>query len=114
MKEEKLNRIGVIDIGTHSVLFLAVEIKDNQSISILNQKMATAHLGKGLENQSIIQTDSFFKLINILEEYKILSDQYQLDKTIVVGTHALRKAQNKKIFIKEIFHRTNFKIDVLT
>jgi len=109
-----LNRYSVIDIGTNSILYLLVEISDEDRLHSKSQELYNVRLGKGVENNRRIDNTALDHCIEILNKLKKLARKQQSDKLIVVGTEVFRKAENRVQILKRIRAQTGLEIKLLS
>jgi exopolyphosphatase / guanosine-5'-triphosphate,3'-diphosphate pyrophosphatase len=88
----------IIDIGTNSVLSLLVDI-DGNKLSIISDRKKTTKLGEGLVKSRKLKPEAIKRTIDAVAEFKN-SDQY--DKLCLLGTEALRIAENSASFSKAL------------
>jgi exopolyphosphatase/guanosine-5'-triphosphate,3'-diphosphate pyrophosphatase len=109
-----LRRIGVIDIGTNSILYLLAERDVKENILPVHQEIRTARMGKGMGTQGIVQNEGLANVIHVLTEYEYLAHQQKADHIIAVATHALRAAKNRSEVCRSVHQKTGLDIRVLT
>ncbi len=109
-----MNRYSVIDIGTNSILYLLVEISDEDRLHSKSQELYNVRLGKGVENNRRIDNTALDHCIEILNKLKKLARKQQSDKLIVVGTEVFRKAENRVQILKRIRAQTGLEIKLLS
>ena len=107
-------KIASIDIGTNTILLLIAEISRDGIMTILHDEQVFARLGKGVDAERMINTETFGRVENFLRRYKETCDRYSVDIIRAVGTSALRDAQNRIEFISSMFEKTGITIEVLS
>lgn len=113
LKMETNNRIAAIDIGTNSFHLVIVEVQKDGSFKLLDKQREVIRLGshKG-EDLSFISEGEIEKAIDILKNYKMLSEHYGASVK-AVATSAVREADNKDKFVKAVKEKTNIDIEVI-
>ncbi len=105
-----------IDIGSNSVLLLAVEL-DNGVISkeLLNESFITS-LGKDLDVTKKFHPDSMKATYEALSEYKKLLDKikFPTNEVIATATEASRVSTNSREFFKKIQDELGFNIQIIS
>lgn len=105
-----------IDIGSNSVLLLAVEIEDGGiKKELLNESFITS-LGKDLDVTKKFHPDSMQATYDALKAYKVLLDKikFPLGEVIVTATEASRVATNSREFFKKIKEEVGFNIQIIS
>ena len=105
--------IASIDIGSNTVLLLIASIENKTLIPIIN-KYESPRLGKGLKIGGKIENERVTHLLDILSEYKVLSEKYNCGKIIVTATNALRIASNSKKIISKIKDELDLEVEIIS
>src|SRR2546423_15518660 len=94
----------VIDIGTNTCLLLIAESGTIGTMTVIADIHAIARLGAGVDETRRIQNESYLRLKKILlEHHRIISeDEDNVNGTTVIGTSALRDAENRNEIIFQI------------
>jgi exopolyphosphatase/guanosine-5'-triphosphate,3'-diphosphate pyrophosphatase len=85
----------IIDVGTNSILALNVKIGDG-GLSVISDTKVTTRLGEGLQNSGLLSREAMKRTVSAISG--ILSGS-EVDSVTVIGTEAVRKAENKREFI---------------
>ncbi len=102
-------RVAVIDLGTNTFNLLIAEADKNRIRTLHNEKIPVK-LGKGGIKDNIILPDAFERGLTALTAHNQIICRYQADKTIALGTSALRTAKNACDFINKA--KENLGIDI--
>ena len=106
-----------IDIGSNSVLLLAVDLDDAGLIvsEVLNESFITS-LGKDLDATKRFHPDSMQETYEALKTYKGLLDKikFPVDQVIATATEASRVSTNSREFFKKIKDELGFNIQIIT
>lgn len=102
-------RIAVIDIGTNTIN-LAIASINNDSYQIIYSSKEPAKLGKGGINDGIILPEAIERGLESIRNHVNIISQFNVDKTIAIGTSIMRNASNGLDFAKQI--KSIFDIDV--
>lgn len=107
-----IERFAAIDLGTNTFHILIAE-KTNQYpfFKEIFRKRVYVYLGK--KGVSSIETSSFLLGIETLKEFKLCLDKFKVAKCKVIGTEALRIADNGSDFITKVKGETNLDIQVI-
>jgi exopolyphosphatase/guanosine-5'-triphosphate,3'-diphosphate pyrophosphatase len=108
-----MRRIAAVDMGTNSFHLIIVEVKNDGSFVMLDRQREVIRLGshKG-EDLSIISDGEMEKTIDLILNFKALSDYYNAEFH-AVATSAVREAQNKNEFIEKVSYETGTNINVI-
>jgi exopolyphosphatase/guanosine-5'-triphosphate,3'-diphosphate pyrophosphatase len=106
--------IGVIDIGTNTVLLLIAQLDDGGAIETLAYEQRIPRLGKGVDSARNLTPDSMQRVVDVLREYRTLLEAHAVEKVIVAGTSAVRDAHNRTELAALIAQATGFDLEVLS
>lgn len=109
-----MQKIAVIDIGTHSILFLLAGRNAKDNIIPLHQQTRSVRLGRNVDTDGIIHEQPLAEAIDVLKQYKKLSEKRDADRIISVATQALRSAENKTTVCNIIRKETDLDVRILT
>ncbi|MBS4035655.1 MAG: hypothetical protein KGZ85_14390 [Ignavibacterium sp.] len=107
--------VASIDIGSNTVILLIAEINRlNKTFIPLLNVHRMPRVSKGLIPGSPIRSEKISLLKSVLSEYKILIDEYRVEKVIAKATNAFRIASNSREIIDEIKNEFNIEVQVIT
>jgi len=109
-----MDKYAIIDIGTNTILLLIVAFDENGNIKFIHHEERIPRIGKDVDESRNIGNASFLKTVEIIKDYKKISDGFNVDKLTAVGTSALRDANNKKEFVQFIYDETGVKIEIIS
>jgi len=93
--------VGIIDIGSNSVRFVAYGGTARVPSSLFNEK-TTAALGRGLPRDGKLDDDAMALTLEALARFRQLAREMGLKKLHTVATAAVRDASNGPAFLKQI------------
>jgi len=93
--------VGIIDIGSNSVRFVAYGGSERVPSALFNEKVMAA-LGRGLAKSGRLSEDSMEKTLESLARFRLLGREIGLKRLHVVATAAVRDADNGPDFLKRI------------
>jgi exopolyphosphatase/guanosine-5'-triphosphate,3'-diphosphate pyrophosphatase len=106
-----------IDIGSNSVLLLAVELSSSGEIQkeLLNESFITS-LGKDLDVTKKFHPESIKATYEALSAYKKLLDtiQFPVEDVVATATEASRVSTNSHEFFKKIKEELGFNIQIIS
>lgn len=85
----------IIDVGTNSILALVVKTGEG-GISIVSDNKVTTRLGEGLQESGRLSDKAMSRTARAISE--ILGNNKR-DSAVIIGTEAVRKAENRSDFI---------------
>jgi len=106
--------LGVIDIGTNTVLLLVARLNQSEEIATLAYEQRIPRLGRGVDATKRIHRDGMERVILVLQEYRSILRTFPVEKIIVAGTSAVRDAANRQEFSELIQKHTGFDLEVLS
>lgn len=109
-----MKRIGIIDIGTNSILFLLTGRSGSGKIHSIRQESRTVRLGRGLVTGGRILAVSIDKCVDVLNHYRREAERERVDNLICVGTHVFRSAANRNEVLEYIHAHTGIEVEILT
>jgi exopolyphosphatase/guanosine-5'-triphosphate,3'-diphosphate pyrophosphatase len=109
-----MRRVVVIDIGTHSILYLLAEKDSSGRVACVHQEIRGVRLGRNIGARGVVQEAFLNKAISVLKEYVKLAQDQQADEIIIVSTHVLRAAQNKADVGEMIRKETGLLLHILS
>lgn len=89
-----------IDLGSNTFRLLIAEWRDGK-LTVLAKKMATVGLGRGLDEDGLLQEESMQRGFAALRSFRRTLDRCQSPNLRVCGTEALRRAKNSRSFLDE-------------
>ncbi|NLK29689.1 MAG: Ppx/GppA family phosphatase [Aminobacterium colombiense] len=110
---DKKERLAVIDVGSNSVKLFVAE-KAHQKISILFERTEITRLSEGLTKNGVLQNVPMERNIFMVETMIHQAKALEVEGVIIVGTMALRIAQNREVFIDRLAKKTGFTLSVLS
>lgn len=102
----------VIDIGSNTLRMLLGDVRDNTILPHQYEREITRLAGNfsvqiGLDEAALERT------LTVLESFKKIISEHDVDQVRVVATAALRSANNRQVFLDRALTATNLKIEVI-
>src|SRR5687768_5554893 len=101
MTEKRFGPVGIIDIGSNSVRFVAYGGTARVPSNLFNEK-TTAELGRGLTIDGMLDEESMALTLEALARFRQLAKEMGLKKLHTVATAAVRDARNGTAFLKRV------------
>jgi exopolyphosphatase/guanosine-5'-triphosphate,3'-diphosphate pyrophosphatase len=102
-----------IDIGTNSCRLLIGENNYNNQIQIITRELKITRLGEGVDKQKKLNQKAVNRVLSALKYYKNIIDEYNIDKTRLIGTSALRDVDNSYLLSKEAA-KLGFELEIIS
>ena len=103
-----------MDIGTNSCRLIVAEIHGDRDITHLRQVRIT-RIGEGLGQGNLhISRAAMDRTLEALIEYRAMIDAYTVDRVRLLGTQALREADNADEFAAEVKAKTGFDLEIIS
>ncbi len=107
-----------IDIGTNTVRLLVAEVEEGRIVKELCTQNEIVRLGEGFSLKKAFLPSAIERAVSALTRFKETlqkhAQKYPIDDLVVVGTSAVREAENQAVFLKEVKEKTGFDIQVMT
>src|SRR5271163_4220214 len=104
--------VGVIDIGSNSIRLVVYAGDERAPHPIFNEKVLCG-LGRGLERSDRLNEEGVALALANLSRFAGLAHAMGIRQLRVVGTAAVRDAQDGAAFVAEVRRRTGLKVEVL-
>ena len=103
-----------MDIGTNACRLILVELKDESEVTLIRQ-IRTTRIGEGLgQGRLHISRNAMDRTLAVLMEYKEIIAAYPVESIRLMGTQALREADNGHAFAAEVKEKTGFHLEIIT
>lgn len=103
----------VIDLGSHSALLLVVRTEKGQLVP-LKERFRITRLGQEVNNLGYLPQENQQRALDVLEEYRHELQTMECREVTVLGTEALRRAQNADELVQKIKQRFGWEVRVLS
>ena len=101
MAVKRFGPVGIIDIGSNSVRFVAYGGAARVPSTLFNEKIMAA-LGRGVAKDGKLDQEAVDKTLEALARFRQLAREMRLKKLHTVATAAVRDAKNGKAFLKSV------------
>ncbi len=111
---KKTMTVGVIDIGTNTVLLLIARMHPPAPLEVIVDMQRAPRLGKGVDAGRMLSPESIHRVVDVLAEYQTILTRQRVDRIVVAATSAVRDAANREAFAKTVLDETGYQLEVLT
>ena len=101
MGVKRFGPVGIIDIGSNSVRFVAYGGAARVPSTLFNEKIMAA-LGRGVARNGLLDEESVGETLEALARFRQLAREMRLKKLHTVATAAVRDAKNGKAFLNRV------------
>ncbi|MEO1092693.1 MAG: Ppx/GppA phosphatase family protein [Pseudomonadota bacterium] len=109
-----VDHVGVVDIGSNSVRLVVYDRLARAPLPRFNEK-SMSRLGEGIDgNGGTIPAPAFARLIDTMGRFRAIADSMGVARVDVLGTEAIRSANNGPALIEAIRAATGFEVRVLS
>ena len=109
-----MHRVAVVDVGTHSILYLLAEIDAKREVVSVYQEIQSVRLGRNVDNVGTIQGEVLSEALQVLKHYRELASKQEAEQIVVVGTQVFRTAKNEETVREAIQRETGLNLLILT
>jgi exopolyphosphatase / guanosine-5'-triphosphate,3'-diphosphate pyrophosphatase len=106
-------RVGVVDLGTNSTRLLVADVEDGRVEEVARRTEIT-RLGEGVDERRKLLPLPIARVRNVLADYRRELEELGAERTLAVGTSAIRDAENGEAFLGEIEWSYGFTTRLLT
>src|SRR5436190_20071614 len=101
MPDTPFGPVGIIDIGSNSVRFVAYGGTERVPSVLFNEKLMAA-LGRAVARDGKLSEAGMARTLEALARFRQLAKEMGLKRLHIVATAAVRDASNGKLFLKRI------------
>jgi exopolyphosphatase / guanosine-5'-triphosphate,3'-diphosphate pyrophosphatase len=108
-------KTSIIDLGYNSIKLVNYNIfQKNRKYRSYYDKSIRVKLGDGMHKENILQPDAIKRTIESIKYFSDIISLESIKHVIPFTTSAVREAENKKIFLKNVEEQTGFKFKILS
>jgi exopolyphosphatase / guanosine-5'-triphosphate,3'-diphosphate pyrophosphatase len=96
-----VTRVAAVDLGTNSTRLLVGDVQDGR-VDEIERRMTITRLGEGVDERRRLLPLPIARVRNCLAQYRRVIETHGAERTLVVGTSAVRDAENGEAFLGEI------------
>ena len=108
-----MTRVGAIDLGTNSTRLLVADVEDGR-VDEVGRGLRITRLGEGVDERRRLLPAPIARVRNVLTDYRRELERLGAERTLAVGTSAVRDAENGEAFLGEIEWSYGFSTRLLT
>jgi exopolyphosphatase/guanosine-5'-triphosphate,3'-diphosphate pyrophosphatase len=94
-------RVAAVDLGTNSTRLLVADVDDGR-VEEVGRSLTITRLGEGVDTRRRLLPLPIARVRNVLSGYRRELERLGADRTLAVGTSAVRDAENGEAFLGEV------------
>lgn len=106
-------RLAAIDVGSNSIRLLVTEVAADGTYRILDDEKQTTRLARGLAQTGRLSSDAMRQSLDALKRMRTIAHGFGADRVEVIGTSALREAENGADFAKLVKDELGIDLEVI-
>jgi exopolyphosphatase/guanosine-5'-triphosphate,3'-diphosphate pyrophosphatase len=108
-------KASIIDLGYNSIKLVNYNIlQKNRKYRSYYDKSIRVKLGEGMHKANILQPDAIERTIESIKYFGEIISIESIKHVLPFATSAVREAENKKLFLKNVEEQTGFKFKILS
>lgn len=111
---ETKQRLALIDMGTNTFHLLIVAVEHGYEPQTLIKIKEPVKLGEGGISHGEIAPAAYTRALQTLQQFKILTEQHEVQEIKAMATSAVRNASNGQTFIKDIAAQTGIQAEIIS
>ena len=108
-----MKRVAAIDLGTNATRLLVADVADGRVEEIVRRTHIT-RLGEGVDSRKKLLPVPIARVRNVLTDYRREIEALGAERTLAIGTSAIRDADNGEAFLGEVEWSYGFKTLLLS
>lgn len=98
-------RVGIIDIGSHSVLLLIAGYEEHGGWQAVDDRMMVTRLGEDFGSDTMLKPAAMARTLRAVDEFMAVCEAQSVQSVVAVGTAVLRQAANRQEFSNALLER---------
>ncbi len=107
-------KLGSFDIGTNTVLMLAVEIDADHKPRTICDCSRITRLGRGVDRNARLDPASATATLAAIEEFAARGREHGVERFVAAGTASLRDAADGAEFIRRVRERVGIELEIIS
>jgi len=106
-------RVAAVDLGTNSTRLLVADVKEGE-IQEIERAVEITGLGEGVDARRKLLPLPIARVRNVLTDFRRRIEELGAERTLAVGTSAIRDAENGEAFLGEVEWSYGFETSLLS
>ncbi len=107
-------RIAAIDVGTNSIRLIVAELDEHGGYRLLDDEKELARLGAGMSRTGRMADDAIARAATAIQRMVGIAEGYNVDRLVVIGTCAVREAENGRAFVDLVREQAGVDLEVIS
>ena len=107
-------RFGVVDVGTNSVLCLIAEQVSSTHFDVLEDWATITRIGEGISKSHKLKKTAINRTLKAVINFIDQCRRFNVDELFVIGTSALRQAENSDVFRDALRKKRKVEIEIIS
>lgn len=112
-RDERVQRIAAIDIGSNSIRQIVADVADNGAIRVIDEMKAVPRLGAAMGKKGLMSDAAIEHATQSLVRMATLARQLGARRIDAVATSAVRDARNRQQFLARVRDEAGLRVRVL-
>jgi exopolyphosphatase/guanosine-5'-triphosphate,3'-diphosphate pyrophosphatase len=108
-----MTRVAAVDLGTNSTRLLVADVADGHVDELVRETVIT-RLGEGVDERRRLLPEPVARVRNVLTDFRRRLEELGAERTLAVGTSAIRDAENGEAFLGEVEWSYGFETQLLS
>ncbi len=105
-------RVASVDVGSYSCRFSVADFSN--SFKLIYEEGNITSLATGLKDGNYLLEDRVEETLRVIKDYVSKAKKFGVDRIVLVGTEALRRAKNAEDFLRRVKEETGYELKVIT
>ncbi|WP_448584073.1 Ppx/GppA phosphatase family protein [Thermocrinis sp.] len=101
-----------VDVGSYSCRFSVADFSN--SFKLIYEEGNITSLATGLKDGNYLLEDRVEETLRVIKDYVSKAKKFGVDRIVLVGTEALRRAKNAEDFLRRVKEETGYELKVIT
>ncbi len=97
-----MTRVAAVDLGTNSTRLLVADVDGGERLEEVVRLLTITRLGEGVDERRRLLPVPIARVRNTLADYRRELEAHGAERTLAIGTSAIRDAENGEAFLGEI------------
>ncbi|NOT24423.1 MAG: Ppx/GppA family phosphatase [Nitrospiraceae bacterium] len=110
----RVRRFAGVDIGTLTCRLLIADLSPDGRLKEIRSERRILRLGEGVDQTKRLSGAAMDRVIQCLQEWKVVIDAHHVNACIAVATSAVRDAGNRSEFLERVGVEAGIDVEVIT
>ncbi len=106
-------KLAVIEIGSNSIRTSVYKSAKKNRFKTLDRWREPVRLGKSIAQSRLLTNEQIAETIDVLKKFQTRIERYEVDKTSLIATAAVRMAKNQEQLIFAVLKETGLQLEII-